>query len=220
MLEQQHNQDPGMVMHQLLDDEERLKGVLRVTGEQRGAWIECGSDILIHDNTYNMDHLGYKLAVFSGICKEGRTIPIGQCFVIDEESGSYNWQLRMWLAAHDNFAPLVIITYADPAVVCVVADVFPNASHIWSLYHLIANIFKNCRGVVDGALGQLVVNFLTVSKTITNEAFHARCDPHPFPCIPLAHPTPNISKCPLLTLRPSSSSRDVPRGNLNRLNEI
>jgi hypothetical protein len=92
----------------------------------------------------------------------------------------------MWLAAHDNFAPLVIITTADPAVVCVVADVFPNASHIWSLYHLIAIIFKNCRGAVRGAIGQLVVDFLTVSKTMTKEAFHARCDPHPFPYISLS----------------------------------
>jgi hypothetical protein len=55
LLEQQHNQDPGMIIHQLQDDEDRLKGVLWVSGEQRGAWIECGSDILIHDNTYNMD---------------------------------------------------------------------------------------------------------------------------------------------------------------------
>jgi hypothetical protein len=28
LLEQQHNQDPGMVIHRLLDDEDRLKGVL------------------------------------------------------------------------------------------------------------------------------------------------------------------------------------------------
>eukprot|EP00873_Tetraselmis_striata_P003278 jgi/Tetstr1/423542/TSEL_014215.t1 len=145
-----------------------------VTGEQRRAWIACGSDILIHDNTYNLDQLGYKLGVFSAICKEGRTIPVGQCFIIDEESDSYAWQLRMWFKAHDNIAPLVIITDADPAVVAVVADVFPHAYHIWCLYHLIANIFKNCRSAVGGAIGQLVVDFITTSKTQTEVAFRAR----------------------------------------------
>jgi hypothetical protein len=34
-----------------------------------------------------------------------------------------------------------------------VADVFPNASHMWSLYHMIANIFNNCRGALGGAIG-------------------------------------------------------------------
>eukprot|EP00873_Tetraselmis_striata_P014262 jgi/Tetstr1/434526/TSEL_023618.t1 len=174
LLEEQHLKDPDLVVIQLLDDEDRLKGVLWVTGEQRRAWIACGSDILIHDNTYNLDQLGYKLGVFSAICKEGRTIPVGQCFIIDEESDSYAWQLRMWFEAHDNIAPLVIITDADPAVVAVVADVFPHAYHIWCLYHLIANIFKNCRSAVGGAIGQLVVDFITTSKTQTEVAFRAR----------------------------------------------
>jgi hypothetical protein len=43
LLEQQHNQDSGMVIHnKLLDDEDRLKGVLWVTGEQRGHGSSAG----------------------------------------------------------------------------------------------------------------------------------------------------------------------------------
>lgn len=174
LFERQHHEDPGVVITQCLDDEDRMKGVIWVTNEQKQAWLDSGAGIIIHDNTYNLDELGYKLGVFSGISKEGSTVPLGQCFIIDEESGSYEWQLRSFLKAHGDFAPALIITDCDPAVVSVVATVFPNAIHIWCLYHLITNIFRNCKGSVGGAIGQLIVDFITVSKTITKTAFLAR----------------------------------------------
>ena len=153
-----------------------------MTGEQKEVWAGSGADILIHDNTYNLDRLGYKLGVFSGISKEGVTVPVGTCFIIDEESESYEWQLKSFVAAHSDLAPLVIITDADPAVSAVVNAVFPDATHIWCLYHLIANIFRNCRAAVGGAIGRLIVDFIIVSKTQTEEAFRARYStPHPTP---------------------------------------
>ena len=182
LLEKQHTEDPDLSITQLLDDDDRLKGVLWVTGEQKEVWAGSGADILIHDNTYNLDRLGYKLGVFSGISKEGVTVPVGTCFIIDEESESYEWQLKSFVAAHSDLAPLVIITDADPAVSAVVNAVFPDATHIWCLYHLIANIFRNCRAAVGGAIGRLIVDFIIVSKTQTEEAFRARYStPHPTP---------------------------------------
>lgn len=174
LLELKHTTGPDLIVVQLLDDDGRLKGVLWVTSEQQRAFVDCGADIQIHDNTYNLDQLGYKLGVFSTICKEGHNVPVGQCFIIDEESSSYEWQLRSWLYAHGGLAPLVVITDADPVVVSVVALVFLLAHHIRCMYHLIANIFKNCKGDVGGAISQLVVDFITVSKTRSEEAFNAR----------------------------------------------
>jgi len=174
LLRKQYQDDPNMSISQLLDDEDRLKGVLWVTGEQRMAWVECGSDILIHDNTYNLDALGYKLGVFSGISKMGTTIPLGACFIIDEECRSYEWQMRSFLDAHDGISPSVVITDADPAVVSVVCEVFPDATHVWCLYHLLQNIFKNCKGSISGDIGSLLSDFLTVSKTSTEDAFLKR----------------------------------------------
>ena len=46
------------------------------------------------------------MGVFNGISKEGVTIPVGLCFVIDEESGSYEWQFKRWLGAHDDVSLL------------------------------------------------------------------------------------------------------------------
>eukprot|EP00873_Tetraselmis_striata_P001195 jgi/Tetstr1/421459/TSEL_012408.t1 len=161
-------------MQYLLDDQDRLKGVLWVSGEQRRDWIECGADVLIHDNTYNMDNLGYKLGVFSGISKEGLTFPVGTCFIVDEETCSYEWQFSTWLACQNGVAPTAVITDADPAVNCVVNTVFPEATHIWCRYHLMVNIFKNCRATVGGAIGRLINDWITVSKTQTRTAFTTR----------------------------------------------
>jgi len=174
LLERQHKEDPDLAMQYLLDDQDRLKGVLWVSGEQRRDWIECGADVLIHDNTYNMDNLGYKLGVFSGISKEGLTFPVGTCFIVDEETCSYEWQFSTWLACQNGVAPTAVITDADPAVNCVVNTVFPEATHIWCRYHLMVNIFKNCRATVGGAIGRLINDWITVSKTQTRTAFTTR----------------------------------------------
>ena len=143
-------------------------------GEQRRAWLDCGFDVPIHDYTYNLDDLGYKLGVFNGISKEGITIPVGQCFVIDEESGSYEWQFKSWLGAHDDVSPMLVITDSDPALATVVVVVFPDAVHMWCLWHMLQNIFKNCRGSIGAKIPQLLVDFMCVAKTITEEAFQGR----------------------------------------------
>ena len=170
----QHTSDPDLMIKTLLDNDDRLKGVLWVTGEQRQAWLHNGADIMIHDNTYNLDELGYKLGVFNGISKEGKTVALGQCFIIDEESTSYEWQLRSWLECHDGLAPLLVITDSDPAVGCVVGVTFPDALHMWCLWHILQNVFKNCRGTVGGRIGQLLSDLICVAHTITEKAFHAR----------------------------------------------
>jgi len=119
---------PDMQIQQLLGDEDCLKGVLWVMGEQRRAWMElCGNGFVIHDNTYNVDNLGYNLGHFSGISQEGVTIPLGQCFILNKESESHEWQFRRWLEAHDGVAPILVITDSDPAVACVVAPSSPDS---------------------------------------------------------------------------------------------
>ena len=174
LLTDQHTSDPDLMIKTLLDNDDRLKGVLWVTGEQRQAWLQSGADVVIHDNTYNLDELGYKVGVFNGISKEGKTIALGQCFIIDEESTSYEWQFRSWLECQDNLAPLLVITDSDPAVACVVGIIFPDAIHMWCLWHILQNVFKNCRGTVGGRIGQLLADLICVAQTITEKAFLAR----------------------------------------------
>ena len=174
LLTTQHTQDPDMSISQMLDDDDHLLGVLWVTGEEKRAWLECGSDILIHDNTYNLDELGYKLGVFSGVSQRGTTIPLGTCFILDEEMSAYEWQLGEWLKAMGDLQPTLVITDSDPAVVAVLGAVFPDALHMWCLWHMLRNIFKNCKGRVGGAIGKLLSDFMKVAATNTETAFLAR----------------------------------------------
>lgn len=166
-------EDNQMFVRAAINDDDKMDGVLWVTGQQRQAWMEV-ADVLIHDNTYNLDRLGYKLGVFSGINKEGSTVPLGVCLVIDEGFDSYKWQMETWLEAMDGVAPSLVITDADPAVMPTVASAFPDALHMWCLWHMLKNIFSHCRSTVGGAVPKLITDFITVSKTIGMCAFLSR----------------------------------------------
>ena len=174
LLTTKHTKDPDLTICQRLDDDDHLLGVLWVTGEEKRAWLECGSDVLIHDNTYNLDELGYKLGVFSGVSQRGTTIPLGTCFIIDEEMNAYEWQLSEWVKAMGDLHPTLVITDSDPAVVAVLGAVFPESRHMWCLWHMLRNIFKNCKGKVGGAIGKLLSDFMKIAATNTETAFLAR----------------------------------------------
>ena len=42
LLKRRHSEDPELSIEQLLDDQDRLRGVLWVTGHQRHAWVSVG----------------------------------------------------------------------------------------------------------------------------------------------------------------------------------
>ncbi len=58
--------DPDLYVDYKLNDDNQLVGLMWITSEQRRAWLSH-PDILIHDNTYDLDHMGFKLGNFNGI---------------------------------------------------------------------------------------------------------------------------------------------------------
>ncbi len=136
--------DPDLYLDYKINDDNELVGVIWITAEQRRAWL-THPDILIHDNTYDLDNLGFKLGNFNGIDELGRTIDLGTAFVLDETSATYEWQFTSWLEGMYNVPPTAIGSDADPAASLAIMGVFPTSLYFWCLWHIMQNLNKNLK---------------------------------------------------------------------------
>ena len=165
--------DPDFFVAYKLDDDNVLTGVLWITPDQRKAWLET-PDILIHDNTYELDDQGFKLGNFNGIDKVGRTIDLGTAFVLDEDSCTYEWQFETWKAAMFEVMPTVFGSDADPAASLAAEASFPGVPYFWCKWHINQNLFKNLKGVLGGHMPKFLTDFEAVAATLGEAAFMHR----------------------------------------------
>lgn len=174
LLEEQRR-DPDFYVSYLLNDDNELAAVLWITPDQRRLWVSH-PDILFHDNTYNLDDQGFKLGNFNGIDEAGRTVDLGVALVLDETAGTYEWQFQTWRAGMHDIPPNVIATDADPAASLAVGAVFPEAFHMWCLWHILQNLMKVLKGKLKGVLPKFLTDFLMVQRTVGKATFLKRFD--------------------------------------------
>lgn len=165
--------DPDFFVAYKLDDDNVLTGVLWITPDQRKAWLET-PDILIHDNTYELDDQGFKLGNFNGIDKIGRTIDLGTAFVLDEDSCTYEWQFETWKAAMFTVMPTVFGSDADPAASLAAEASFPGVPYFWCKWHINQNLFKNLQGKLGGLMPKFLTDFEAVAATLGEACFMHR----------------------------------------------
>ena len=58
--------DPEMYVDYKINEDNELVALLWITADQRRSWLSH-PDILIHDNTYDLDNMGFKLGNFNEI---------------------------------------------------------------------------------------------------------------------------------------------------------
>lgn len=125
--------DPDFSVAYKLDEDNVLTGVLWVTPQQKREWLST-PDIMMHDNTYNLDDQGYKLGNFNGIDCEGRTIDLGCAFILDETACDYEWQFSTWQKFMHGVEPTIVGTDSDPAATIAAEAIFPNAFYFWCIW--------------------------------------------------------------------------------------
>ena len=140
----QQRNDPDFYVDYKLNEDNEMVGLLWITAEQRRAWL-AHPDIMIHDNTYDLDNMGFKLGNFNGIDEAGRTIDLGTSLILDETTFSYEWQFSSWLQGMHDVPPTVIGSDADPAAAIAIIGVFPTSLYFWCMWHIMQNVNKNLK---------------------------------------------------------------------------
>ncbi|KAF9591404.1 hypothetical protein IFM89_004102 [Coptis chinensis] len=152
-----------------LDNEGRLRNVFWADGRCRVACKEFG-DIITFDATYLTNKYDMPFAPFVGVNHHGQSVLLGCGLISREDTKTYEWLFKSWLACMHGCPPSAIITDQDRAMQNAIAIVFPNARHRLCLWHIMKKLPKKLRGYNEYESIKLCMQ-VAVYDSLTKEEF-------------------------------------------------
>ncbi|XP_038717241.1 protein FAR-RED IMPAIRED RESPONSE 1-like [Tripterygium wilfordii] len=105
----------------------------------RAAYHEFG-DVVTFDTTYLTNKYDMSFAPFVSVNHHGHSILLGCDLISSEDTETFVWLVRTWLACMSGVAPHGIITDQDRAMKNAIENVFPNTRYRLCLWHIIKNV--------------------------------------------------------------------------------
>ncbi|XP_073048393.1 protein FAR1-RELATED SEQUENCE 5-like [Primulina eburnea] len=122
-------------------------------------------DVVVFDTTYNTNKYGMVFAPFVGVNHHHQTILFGCGLLSDEKTDSFVWLLNKFLEAMCTGAPNIIITDQDPAMTKAIAQVFPQTTHRYCLWHILNKFSEKLNPVSFRDHYQSIKNVIVHSST-------------------------------------------------------
>ncbi|XP_051143369.1 protein FAR1-RELATED SEQUENCE 3 isoform X2 [Andrographis paniculata] len=129
-------ENPGFYYAIQLDEENRMANAFWVDSRSRTAYSHFGDSVVL-EAKYIKNQYNVPLAPFTGVNHHGQIILFGCALLLDESEATYIWLFKTFLAAMNDRAPLSLITDKDRAIQVAVAQVFPDACHRASQWHML-----------------------------------------------------------------------------------
>ncbi|XP_034225566.1 protein FAR-RED IMPAIRED RESPONSE 1-like [Prunus dulcis] len=148
-----------------LDESGRLRNVFWADSRSRAAYEEFG-DAITFDTTYLTNKYDMPFAPFVGVNHHGHSILLGCGLISSEDTDTFVWLFKVWLACMSGLAPCGIITYQDRAMKNAIEIVFPNTRHRWCLWHIMKKLHEKLKSYkhyesIKFALENIVYDSLT-----------------------------------------------------------
>ncbi|XP_028065479.1 protein FAR-RED IMPAIRED RESPONSE 1-like [Camellia sinensis] len=128
-----------------LDEEGRLLNVFWADARSRAAFKEFG-DVVTFDTTYLVNKYDMPFAPFIGVNHHGQSTLLGCGLISHENTETFTWLFKSWLACMSGCPPNAIITDQDKAMKNAIQIVFPNVRHRWCLWHILKKLPEKLRG--------------------------------------------------------------------------
>ncbi|CAG8807509.1 8416_t:CDS:2, partial [Cetraspora pellucida] len=125
----------------------------------------------MHDNTCKTNCYNHPLSIFVAPDNNLKTQIVAQAIVDNETQSSYEWVFNCILNA-TGLEPKVLITDGDLAVNGSVIAQFPNAFHIYCIWHISQNLPKNLKGIIGSSYDNFMKDFYTMRNSLTEEKFN------------------------------------------------
>lgn len=129
-------ENPGFYYAVQLDDDNRMASVFWADSRSRTAYSHFGDTVTL-DTLYRVNQYRVPVAPFTGVNHHGQPVLFGCALLFDESEAAYIWLLKTFLAAMNDHAPVSIITDPDKAMQTAVSQVFPEARHCISKWHIL-----------------------------------------------------------------------------------
>ncbi|CAK9176475.1 unnamed protein product [Ilex paraguariensis] len=156
-----------------LNEDQRLRNLFWVDAKSRNDYTSF-SDVISFDTSYIKSNDKMPFALFVGVNHHFQPMLLGCALVADETKATQVWLMKTWLRAMGRQAPKVIITDQDKALKAAVEEVFPNARHCFSLWHILERIPETLAHVIkqhDNFIGKFNK---CIFKSLTDEQFDMR----------------------------------------------
>lgn len=127
------------------DEDSRLRNVFWADARSRAAY-EYFSDVMTFDSTYLTNKYGIPFASFVGVNHHGESILLGCGILSDENTETFVWFFKSWLACMSNKPPKAVITDQCKAIQDAIEEVFPQTCHRWCLWHIMKKIPEKLSG--------------------------------------------------------------------------
>ncbi|KAK4284507.1 hypothetical protein QN277_001331 [Acacia crassicarpa] len=156
-----------------LNEEQRLRNLFWVDAKSRSDYVTF-NDVVSFDTSYIKSNDKLPFAPFVGVNHHCQPIWLGCALVADETKPTFVWLMKTWLRAMGGQAPKVIITDQDKALKAAAEEVFPNARHCFSLWHVLERIPENLPMVIKRYKNFLPKFNKCIFKSWTDEEFDMR----------------------------------------------
>ncbi|KAL7199240.1 hypothetical protein ACSBR2_021512 [Camellia fascicularis] len=128
-----------------LDEDGKLLNVFWANARSRAAFKEFG-DVVTFDTTYLVNKYDMPFAPFIGVNHHGQSTFLGCGLISHENTETFTWLFKSWLACMSGCPPNAIITDQDKAMKNAIQIVFPNVRHRWCLWHILKKLPEKLRG--------------------------------------------------------------------------
>ncbi|KAL2322220.1 hypothetical protein Fmac_026599 [Flemingia macrophylla] len=129
-------ENPGFFYAIQLDEDNRMSNVFWADARSRTAYSYYGDTIHL-DTTYRVNQYRVPFAPFTGVNHHGQMVLFGCALLFDDSEISFLWLLKTFLTAMNDRQPVSITTDQDRAMRTAVSQVFPQARHCISKWHIL-----------------------------------------------------------------------------------
>ncbi|KAF8406639.1 hypothetical protein HHK36_008729 [Tetracentron sinense] len=134
-----HEENPNFFYAMDLNEEQCLRNVCWVDAKCKQDYINFG-DVVCFDTSYLTNKYKMPFAHIIGVNHHFQPILLGCALIADETMLTFVWVMKTWLRAMGGVAPKAIVTNQSKAMKAAIAEVFPNASHRFYLWHVLSKI--------------------------------------------------------------------------------
>ncbi|KAB1226601.1 Protein FAR1-RELATED SEQUENCE 3 [Morella rubra] len=129
-------ENPGFFYAIQLDEDNRMGNVFWADARSRTAYSHFGDAVTL-DTMYRVNQYRVPFAPFTGVNHHGQTVLFGCALLLDDSEASFVWLFKTFLTAMNDRPPVSIVTDQDRAIHTAVSQVFPEARHCISRWHVL-----------------------------------------------------------------------------------
>ncbi|XP_042460360.1 protein FAR1-RELATED SEQUENCE 6-like [Zingiber officinale] len=155
-----------------VDEDSRIRNIFWADARCRAA-CDSFSDVVTFDTTYLTNSYDMPFAPFVGVNHHGESILLGCGLISKEDSETFIWLFKSWLACMRGRAPRAIITDQCKAMEIAILEVFPDSHHRLCLWHIMKKLPAKFSSHADYKLikrnlKNIVYNSLTSTECDSN----------------------------------------------------